>query len=507
MKRRLVVMPYNVLIVDDEKIEREGISFLIKMFKFPLSCREAINGEEALEWFNRESFDIVLCDIMMPYMNGLELCAVIKSINPLVKIVFLTAHAEFSFAKQAIELGVYGYLLKPIVPEEFSVLMNNLLALCKEEEDLRKQAIHLEKVSMEILNYEEERKTFELINGLYSPTSGETVLSAKRMILISCKNSFFDRDKQDWVDKLHQLLPERSYELVLNETQCLIIIEDFKEYQFSDFAVAIQQMFESVFRQMAFITGSISITDYSQYKTEFEKLEQLLAYQFFAENSQILIQSEQSVQDGEIIKTCMDDIRKAFEAEDVSKMKYHLNILFIHLQEKTNYSRFYIKVMLFEILKLVKSKLTDFKEDEQQIAELIENTKQMSGARSLIDSLVDRWEHGLTSSPNYSSRIQLVKKLINKHYMEPISLEWLASKAYWTPSYLSFLFKKETGISLQKFITSFRMEQAEKLIRETSMKIINISQQVGYMNQSYFCSLFRTYYGKTPQKYREDLKS
>jgi len=499
-------MKYNILIVDDEKIEREGVAFLIQKFDFPMVLHKAENGVKALELLEQETIDIILCDIKMPYMNGMDLSAKVKVLYPEIKVIFLTAFAEFSFAKQAIELGAFGYLLKPIVPEEFEDIMNKLLETCEQEEMKRNQAAQFEKVSLDVLKYEEERKMFELINGLHSPASGETPQQLiKRMILLSCNSAFFDRDKQDWAESLQQAVGEHCNELVLNESQCLLFLEDNGKFNFPEIASRIQELFELTFLQTVFIVGSDPIKENTQYRSEFEKLEQLLTYQFFAENSLIMAHHEPSEQDSEFVNTSMENIRKAFEAKEVNIVKYHLDILFSHLQARPKYSQFYIKVMLFELIKLAKSRLKEWKENDQQTANAIDSAKYMTDARKLLDDIVERWEKGLADKPNSSSQINHVKSLVQQHYMDSISLEWLAAKIYLTPSYLSFLFHKETGISLQKYITTFRMEQAERLVRETSMKIVDISRSVGYANQSYFCAIFRNHYGKTPQKYREDL--
>ena len=96
-----------------------------------------------------------------------------------------------------------------------------------------------------------------------------------------------------------------------------------------------------------------------------------------------------------------------------------------------------------------------------------------------------------------------VKRYINTHYGEEISIEMLAERVFLAPSYLSTIFKKETGQNLSKFIKICRMEKAREMLEGTKDKIVSISEKVGYPNVSYFCQSFREYYGMTPQKYRD----
>ena len=98
--------------------------------------------------------------------------------------------------------------------------------------------------------------------------------------------------------------------------------------------------------------------------------------------------------------------------------------------------------------------------------------------------------------------VEHIKQYIYNNYKEEIGVEQLAEMVYMAPSYLSCVFKKETGQNLSKFIKSVRMEKAKDLLENSHMKIVNISAEVGYPNTSYFCQSFREYFGVSPQKFR-----
>ena len=96
-----------------------------------------------------------------------------------------------------------------------------------------------------------------------------------------------------------------------------------------------------------------------------------------------------------------------------------------------------------------------------------------------------------------------VKNYIYQHYAEDLSLETLAEKVYLSSGYLSFIFKKETGMNLNRFIRVVRMEKAKELLCSSNMKVAQVSEQVGIPNVSYFCRSFREYYGCSPESYRK----
>ena len=109
-------------------------------------------------------------------------------------------------------------------------------------------------------------------------------------------------------------------------------------------------------------------------------------------------------------------------------------------------------------------------------------------------------ERSMDSSRN---EVTAVKNYIYQHYDEDLNLEMLAEKVYLSSGYLSFIFKKETGMNLNRYIRVFRMEKAKDLLCSTNMKVAQASEKVGFANVSYFCRSFRDYYGSSPESYRK----
>ena len=122
----------------------------------------------------------------------------------------------------------------------------------------------------------------------------------------------------------------------------------------------------------------------------------------------------------------------------------------------------------------------------------------------IVNHNIDILEKSFISNPLTMHReIETVKEYIHNHYSEELGAQQLADMVYLAPSYLSSLFKKETGQNLSKYIKQYRMEKAKELLTDTNMKIVNISEKTGYPNVSYFCQSFREYFGVSPQKFRD----
>ena len=123
----------QVLIVDDEKLEREGIKYLLAMEEGEWNIREASNGRDALQILKSEETDLLLTDIKMPHMDGLELTSKAKELNPGLQVVIFSGYSDFTFAQEAIRYGVTEYMLKPVEPESFHKIINTIKEKYSEE--------------------------------------------------------------------------------------------------------------------------------------------------------------------------------------------------------------------------------------------------------------------------------------------------------------------------------------------------------------------------------------
>ena len=149
---------YRLLIADDALDELECIVFLISKFKLPFEVTSAINGEDALGYLQQEHFDILLTDIQMPFMDGLELSKHALALYPDLRVVIISAHENFSYAQTAIHLGVCEYLLKPIQPQELNNILQKVLSSIKEQ--------HLQKrLDSMTANYAKNHLLLQLIQG------------------------------------------------------------------------------------------------------------------------------------------------------------------------------------------------------------------------------------------------------------------------------------------------------------------------------------------------------
>lgn len=207
------------------------------------------------------------------------------------------------------------------------------------------------------------------------------------------------------------------------------------------------------------------------------------------------------------VHNAMEEIKQYIQLSRWSIVRLRFEQLFDTVQNCKQLSVVYIKYVCMEIVGSIFDE-TSSKEPGlfKKELEKINNAARLHDLRRVMQVILD--EH-IPSGEGYRDgmpkAIEEVVRMIHTRYQTDLSLEWLAKQVYLSPSYLSYLFKKEKGISINKFITMYRMEKAKELLLTTNRKIIDISQDVGYSNFPYFSSLFKSHYGVSPSQYRGDI--
>lgn len=196
---------YRILIVDDEKIERNGIRLLLGRQGRALDIAEAVNGREALEWLSENRADILLTDVKMPLMNGIELLEQVSGLYPEMKKLIFSGYGEFEYAQQAMRYGVEEYILKPVDPEEFRKAMDKLFdALDREREAEERKAAEGNFFRKYVLNAVINGTDME---GLKLRTAGfslDFLDEYRRMMLLETGGNFFGGGDGEFLEALER---------------------------------------------------------------------------------------------------------------------------------------------------------------------------------------------------------------------------------------------------------------------------------------------------------------
>ncbi len=526
-KRRLD-MPYKVFFVEDEIVTREGIRDNVdwKANGFEFSG-EATDGEMALPLLQTIRPDVLITDIKMPFMDGLQLSKIIRERMPWVKIVILSGHDEFEYAQQAIELGVTEYLLKPVTIQNLHHALQKIAAQLdrekKEQENLKKLQEQVEENRTTL----KERFLLKLVVGAVSSTEAIEKaqllgldLIARCYLVVILKTELRDRSEQfDYAEYQHvqQIVaglvesnPDIFWLKKDWEELVLVMKGNIPEYLEDERDLLLERIKQEVQKtryQLAIGIGTPQkrIADISK-----SFVEALVSIQNADnENKNGL---NQAVDRGELLKVDKSAVENYLRCGAKEDFDAFFDT-FIRPLGETALKSYLLKNYIFVDVVLSTVKLINELDGEidQVIPELnsietiLANIKTIEQLREQAYKILSSALAFRDSQTNkqYTSIIQQAKEFIERHYMEPnLSLSNVASQVNLSSSHFSVVFSQETCQTFKDHLTEVRIKKAKELLRTTSLKAADIAYQVGYNDPHYFSSAFKKNTGFSPIEFR-----
>ena len=498
----------NVLIVDDEKIEREGLKYLMSTETKEHKIFEASNGREALQILREEDIQLLLTDIKMPHMTGLELSKKAKEEQPDLQIIIFSGFSDFAFAQEAIRYGVTEYILKPVNPEDFHRVIQRaevtIASRIKKESREIKEKIFLQQYFLQNYLYSGKKEVLEKAGELIDLNKWNDWHCA---ILLESDVAFFDTAEENLDQVLQQELRRKIFYLNLNGRQSLVLFQDvYCDYQLV--ANHIYNFMKREYMERFYLAVSRKFEGYENLPSVLEQLEQQMEEKFYHPDKHIFTNEDDTlnmavgeVQDSQIMQAISEDITR----KDTEQLQKHFECLKEKYHDNTQYSAMYIKFVFSNVIQELfqENQFSGERRLDHEIERLY-NCRNIKEILSVTEDNIKEYEAFLERSMDSSrNEVTAVKNYIYQHYDEDLNLEMLAEKVYLSSGYLSFIFKKETGMNLNRYIRVFRMEKAKDLLCSTNMKVAQVSEKVGFAYVSYFCRSFRDYYGSSPESYRK----
>ncbi|HWR39135.1 MAG TPA: response regulator [Patescibacteria group bacterium] len=534
---------YTLLVVDDEQLERQAIRMIVeKRCPEVTVSGEAAEGEAALDLARKCQPDMILMDIRMPVMDGLEAMKRIRTFSPHTRVIFLTAFDEFNYAKEAITLGAAEYLLKPVRPEELVRVLGKVSEEigCErrrqdEEERLRQQLKHaLPFIQMSFVydlvsgNIESSQEIQERAGFLNLPLQSAAVL------LVDIDN-FTGLTLHD-TELNKQLLKQRVYETVCrvagegalvtplggdNLVVLLNFAEGVTEATAQKTVLERAEAIRAAVQEEQPVTVTIGAGRYYRDLTDVSKsyYEALKAKQhsfFIGGNQVIAVEDLPHLNAGLFAypfqreKTVLEKVRCGErQAAKLALEKLLDEICDGHPEFEI------IKTSLLELLIVLSRAAIEGGASLEQLT-LLNNhlLSEMMACRTVEEvrqyalDCVDRFIDNMLEN-----RLSVNMRVINKacEYIvqnchRNLSLDEVAQSVHLSSYYFSRLFKQHKGCNFVEFITRSRLALAQKMLRESDYSVVFIAMKVGYQDTSYFCRVFRNELGMTPNQYRNSVR-
>ena len=534
----------KVFLVEDEMVIRRGIKNSIDWEKEGyIFCGEASDGELAYPMIIKEKPDILITDIRMPFMDGLELCKLVKKELPNIKILILSGYDEFDYAKEAIRLGVTEYLLKPISSGKLLEALNwvsESIRREKEDKDLVRKYMEEMRENTE----HEKQKFFEqmiagnlsMADALETGKKYEMNLSAGMYNLLLFRFTLGEENR-----KSGELLGEAEY-AIEKLTERLEYVFEFQrgvegwafllmadnEEQMSERVKELSKDLEEIMKNYSTIAyfGGIGqpVARLRELEESFREAERALAARFTMELNRIIsvedIRMAQNVDTlddieitsfGEIEKT-RTMLEKFLNNGAEDEIDEFVDVYINELPEenlKSVLMRQYIIMDAYIVMMSFCEKIEGIEGEMQAQSEELKNSMKTSQTleeiknyiRMLLKKIIG--VRDTISGRRYSDIIEIAKDQIRKTYMsDEISLNTIAAEVGMSPSYFSSIFSKEMGKTFVEYLTEIRMDRAKELLMCSSMKTSEIGYEVGYKDPHYFSYIFKKTQNCTPKEFR-----
>lgn len=515
MKKGKKMERYKVILVDDEaevidmiekKIHWNDLGFEV--------AGSATNGVKALELVEKLQPDVVLTDIKMPYMDGLELSRRLNREYPNIYIMLCTGFDEFEYAKEAVHLEIKEYMLKPVNATELSESLTNLKHTLDREREEKLNVKKLNDYFQEVLPKLQSNFFISLIEGRVEKHDYERFLQAYQVDmkgpLFGCV--IFHTSENHVPEGMNPLLLSMSVEReikqrLMDQWNCrefiymgntLLILELDAEDKITQITDACDSLYE------------ISLS--------YERAREAVSYR-------VLYGTKRAINIGEIVpkeqikpvqseESRMQTLFRAIRIGDSAEIERaaHGEMEKLHKNTETM-SQYNLATMeiVSGFFKFCTDNSLDFNKISGNMQNIYEKVSQMdeSSLTAWIVQMSETISEKLKCARNSSARRLIVEaqNIVQERYMEAdISLDEVCAVLGVSNSYFSSVFKKEAGKSFISYLTDYRMDIAAEMILNTDEKSYTIAEKVGYLDANYFSYVFKKKFGVSPSKYRASVK-
>lgn len=531
----MTAQPIKMMIVDDEPLILRSLKVALPWEQYGIEIvGEARNGELAIERFNDLKPDIVLSDIRMPSVDGMELMKSLLPTKPELIFILISGYGEFEYARVGLREGAFDYILKPIDHEELEA---TIIKAVTQINQMRKKQLESDDLNLSIQHLSmlaRERLYMQILEGSYEINAANKWIEQNEldrryfMLLISIdayvqfQQTWSTDEQKQWlyiINNIMEEIGERDGALAVfpyyqgewivlfsashakNENKLAErIIEDLKTYGKQSVSVGISDIYEgisalNVCYQSAkrSLNGRFYAGGQKVHKDErTNDVNQLLYDKLRLEEKQLLhniklLDANQTMQSidrwGELLKDSNVPKQQAevllLELLGIVRRQIELVQPSLSKSEDAIYSELILIATIDELLALLKKQINIWIQEASTEAWTKEQTK---------------------------ASIEKVKAFIEEYYQNNIGIDDAVEIADMSVSHFCYIFKQETAMTFLEYVTKIRMEKACYMLENTDIKVFQVAQLVGYHDAKYFSQVFRKMIGLKPSEYREQKK-
>ena len=535
-----MIRKIKVFLVEDKVIIRSGVKKSINWeqegYEF---VGEASDGELAYPMILKEKPDILITDIRMPFMDGLELSRLVKKELPDIKILILSGYDEFEYAKKAIKIGVTEYLLKPISAAKLTEVLNAVAETIRQENE-EKNLLETYFAEMRENTERDKMRLFEkLLMGDLS--MGEILEAGERFgmnlgascykivlfkILANLENHVYAEQMVDACSSVEQAasMMEGVYVFQRGVEGWAFLLTAQDEKSMEESAKILYQNLKQAMKnytQLEYFGGiGSTVPRIRSLKQSFREADRAFAARFVEEANQIISQKEfekSQMEEGLKMQGVVqigksrEMLQKFLSNGTREEVKAFSDAYISRIEEENIRSTMVRQYVVIDVCIVILSfcerisSANRLQEEAEELQKMMQKIHSLSEIKKYVVRLLNEAIElrDAESGRRYSDLIAAAKKEIENHYMtEEISLNTVAISVGMSPSYFSSIFSKEAGKTFVEYLTEVRIEKAKEFLMCSSMKTSEIGYEVGYKDPHYFSYIFKKVQGCSPKEYR-----
>lgn len=481
----------TVMIVEDEKVIREGLQKHVPWENWGIrEVYAASQAEEALEMCRKVKPDIVVSDIRMPGMSGIDLCRKIREEYPECKIIFVTGFSDKEYLMAAIELQAVSYVEKPVNMKEISVAITNAVDQIRKTRVYEQAVVHSIFTKSDQLDYQWSNDTFFSVALLYFK---------EKMHEQKIQNGIGRK-----IEKAAQKEEFHTYLEMLNDRTLAILFSDVLSGKERMKAVKLELGKIVVEEEKdCFLAYGDEVNDQKMIKQSYQLAE--CRKRNLGHKGWNTVTDEQDIfcklANSGLEKNIRSDFTTAMAKNDITEAEKIIKNLAEEIEKRKILLDMDLRYWFYDMENQI-CHMLGIKKAEPETGVGLE---KLETVRELEQYLCELLKQEAAENKNYYIA-QKVSEYIREHYGEKdLSIKTLAEAVYLTPTYLSNLYKKQTGITIGQYLVDVRVEQAILLLKDPQWKLYQIAPMVGYEDANYFAKIFKKKKGVTPSEYREKM--
>lgn len=523
---------YKTIIVDDEESVRNGLR---DHFDWELHGVTVVDifpdCAKAYAYVQNNPVDLVITDVITPYMDGITFAKKLQAEYPQIKIVFISGHADVQYLRAALKSDAFDYILKSVDLEELSVTITRVVKLLDAQNQEKKRVMDMENQLHQMMPLYRERLLKDLVEGEFdqicAPWLGlDLDFSAQyTCIVMRLTNKWHVCKNQSASERLAlsihveelcaQVIQGRANSVSFkNRVSEFILVLKCQDGDYELDVLDISNRLKDRLKQELGLECSIGVSEPAMlqnfHEAYFEACEAIEQHYYLAEDTGIAVKKYTELPTTKEAREYVEkNLPEAILSGQPEQLDGVLNQTFASVramapEEQENFM-LYVLMMPSRTLPGLKAQEANPYRNLRQLVEHWLNCPSHVEQEQFLRQILGETAELLSESnePGTSAIIRQIKNIVDEQYMEQISVASLAAQVHLTPTYLCVLFKQATGKTINEYLTAERIRYAKRLLSDPSVRLYDVCYKVGYLSPSYFSKLFKKLTGMPPGEYRQ----